>query len=81
MVGPAECAIWCMVARDVRPDSNTASIGEHVNATLWITDAQDSNILDPISCVGKLLVEGPTLAREHLSDSRKTNATFIKNSR
>ncbi|KAH7388999.1 hypothetical protein BKA64DRAFT_711107 [Cadophora sp. MPI-SDFR-AT-0126] len=77
--GPAECAIWCCRAPNLTLDSNPANLGYRVGATLWITDAADPNKLAPTGCVGELLVEGPTLAREYLNDPQKTAAAFIIN--
>ncbi|KAK0130297.1 hypothetical protein ONS96_000818 [Cadophora gregata f. sp. sojae] len=75
--GPAECAIWCCRAPNLTLESNPASLGYPVGATLWITDAVDSDKLAPVGCVGELLIEGPTLAREYLNDPEKTAAAFI----
>ncbi|KAH6703127.1 hypothetical protein BKA61DRAFT_740198 [Leptodontidium sp. MPI-SDFR-AT-0119] len=75
--GPAECAIWCCRAPSLTIGANPASLGYPVGATLWITDATDPNTLAPTGCVGELLVEGPTLAREYLNDPKKTAASFI----
>ncbi|CZS96958.1 uncharacterized protein RAG0_06072 [Rhynchosporium agropyri] len=77
--GPAECAIWCCRAPNLALQANPASLGSPIGATLWITDAKDPDILAPTGCVGELLIEGPTLAREYLNDPKKTAAAFIKN--
>lgn len=77
--GPAECAIWCACAPGVSPDSNASNIGNRVGASLWIVDASNPDKLAPIGCVGELVVEGPTLAREYLNDATKTAAAFIEN--
>lgn len=60
-------------------DSNPASLGYPIGATLWITDAADPDRLAPTGCVGELLIEGPTLAREYLNDPEKTAVAFIVN--
>ncbi|KFY79912.1 hypothetical protein V499_01170 [Pseudogymnoascus sp. VKM F-103] len=77
--GPAECAIWCACTTGLSLDADPASLGKSVGASIWITDATDPNKLAPIGCVGELLVEGPTLAREYLNDVKKTAAAFIEN--
>ncbi|KFY06569.1 hypothetical protein V492_07948 [Pseudogymnoascus sp. VKM F-4246] len=77
--GPAECAIWCACSPNVDIDADPACIGKPVGATLWITDAADPNKLAPIGCIGELVVEGQTLAREYLNNAAKTSAAFIEN--
>lgn len=79
LAGPAECAIWCCRAPNVKLGADPASLGRPVGATLWITEATNPDKLAAIGCVGELLVEGPTLAREYLNDPKKTAAAFIEN--
>ncbi|KAL3421676.1 hypothetical protein PVAG01_05832 [Phlyctema vagabunda] len=77
--GPAECAIWCACAPGVTLDADPASLGHAVGAKLWIVDYANPDNLSPIGCVGELVVEGPTLAREYLNDPQKTAKAFIEN--
>ncbi|KAF8860374.1 hypothetical protein BDZ45DRAFT_800950 [Acephala macrosclerotiorum] len=77
--GPAETAIWCACAPGLNPTADPACFGKPVGASLWIVDANDPDKLAPIGTVGELVVEGPTLAREYLNDTKKTAAAFIQN--
>jgi amino acid adenylation domain-containing protein/non-ribosomal peptide synthase protein (TIGR01720 family) len=76
--GPAECAIWCSYQPELRVDSSPANVGRTTGSRRWVVDQHDHNRLVPIGCVGELLVEGPTLARGYLNDSKKTTQAFIE---
>ncbi|OQD91009.1 hypothetical protein PENANT_c001G10212 [Penicillium antarcticum] len=75
--GPAECSVYCSGAPPATINSDPANLGESIGALYWIADPQDPNRLTPLGCVGELLLEGPTLAREYLHDVEKTAKAFI----
>lgn len=75
--GPSECSIISSAFTGLNPATDPRNIGRTFNARYWITAPNDPNILVPIGTVGELLIEGPILAREYLSDPDKTTASFI----
>jgi amino acid adenylation domain-containing protein len=76
--GPSECSV-CASANVMTLESDPAHIGTAVGGRNWIVDPNDHNVLAPVGCVGELLVEGHTLAREYLNNHQKTSEVFIEN--
>lgn len=76
--GPSECSV-CVAANTMNLNSDPAQIGIAVGGRNWIVDPSDHNRLAPIGCIGELLVEGHTLAREYLNNHQRTLESFIKN--
>ncbi|KAJ5770020.1 uncharacterized protein N7511_002071 [Penicillium nucicola] len=77
--GPAETTVYCSGAPPATATSDPANLGPAIGALYWIADPQDFNRLTPLGCVGELLLEGPTIAREYLHDAEKTAQAFITN--
>lgn len=75
--GPTEAAIGC-AAGEISPMLPVGHVGKRVGGSLWIVDETDHNHLVPISCVGELVISGPTLAQGYLNDSKRTEAAFIE---
>ncbi|GFF35522.1 nonribosomal peptide synthetase 8 [Aspergillus udagawae] len=76
--GPAECSVYCSGMPPATASSDPANLGEAIGALYWIASPQDFNRLTPVGCVGELLLEGPTVAREYLHDPVKTANAFIR---
>ncbi|RDW67211.1 Nonribosomal peptide synthetase 8 [Aspergillus mulundensis] len=77
--GPAETSVYCSGMPPATASSDPANLGAAIGALYWIANPQNVNQLAPIGCVGELLLEGPTVAREYLQDPEKTANAFIKN--
>ena len=75
--GPTEAAIGC-AAGEIEPKLPVGNVGKRVGGSLWIVDEANHNHLVPVSCVGELVISGPTLARGYLNDSERTKAAFIE---
>ena len=75
--GPTEAAIGC-AAGEISPMLPVGHVGKRVGGSLWIVDETDHHHLVPISCVGELVISGPTLAQGYLNDSKRTEAAFIE---
>ena len=43
----------------------------------WIVDPENHERLTPIGCVRELVVQGPTILREYLSNRKKTEESII----
>jgi len=74
--GPAECSINS-ASGTLKCGRDVGNIGRAVGTTLWIVEPNHDK-LTPVGCIGELLVGGPQLARGYLNDSKKTEASFIR---
>ncbi|KAL5349632.1 hypothetical protein ACLOAV_004662 [Pseudogymnoascus australis] len=75
--GPAETCVLSAVHEWHSASESPLTIGRPVGGFCWIVDSEDARHLAPIGCVGELVVQGPTLLREYLSDKDKTNAAVV----
>jgi non-ribosomal peptide synthetase component F/aryl carrier-like protein len=75
--GPSECTIYCTWNGDLEGSSEPTNIGRSIGSVSWLVDPSDHNVLQPIGCIGEILVEGPILARGYLNDPKKTFESFI----
>ncbi|KAF9768845.1 hypothetical protein IL306_013805 [Fusarium sp. DS 682] len=80
LYGPAECIVGCTCKKSLRPDDQLNNIGKPLQATLWVVDYENHDILCPVGAIGELLVGGPGLARGY-TDPGLTGAAFIENPR
>ncbi len=77
--GPTETSVITVTNSNVSKHKDPKNIGyAHDNCRAWITDAADHNRLAPLGCVGELVLEGTTLAREYLQDQEKTAKAFVE---
>lgn len=76
--GPTETCVFS-VTQLVRPNGREQTIGRAVGSRSWVVHPANHKKLMPVGCIGELLLEGPTLAREYLSDKTKTEVAFIEN--
>ncbi|KAK2767670.1 NRPS [Arachnomyces sp. PD_36] len=77
--GPSECSIQATASKKLGTTAMGANIGRPVNCRLWIVDAADHNRLQPVGCVGELLIEGEIVGRGYLKEPEKTKSVFIEN--
>lgn len=75
--GPTESSVIASVNPCIGRGSDARNIGQAVGCVFWVTEPNDHNRLAPIGTVGELLLEGPTLARCYLNESKKTDEAFI----
>nr|POF13527.1 nonribosomal peptide synthetase tes [Quercus suber] len=76
--GPAEACIVASTQEVQHIDARPSTIGRGCNTSLWIVEPDNHDRLTPVGCIGELLVQGPTLAREYLNDAEKTARAFIR---
>nr|POF13484.1 nonribosomal peptide synthetase easa [Quercus suber] len=76
--GPAEACIFASAYEFQDVQASPVTIGRGCNTALWIAEPNNHDRLAPVGCVGELLIQGPTLAREYLNDSEKTARSFIE---
>lgn len=75
--GPAECCPISSIHEWQSIEESTTTIGRPVGSFSWIVNPQDHTKLAPIGCVGEIIIHGPTILREYLSDSQKTNEAIL----
>ncbi|KAI0554287.1 hypothetical protein F4679DRAFT_527807 [Xylaria curta] len=75
--GPAECTVCCSIGAIDFSESNSY-IGRAHAAVSWLVQPEDHSRLVPIGSVGELLIEGPILARNYISNLDATTAAFIE---
>ncbi|KAM3513561.1 hypothetical protein MY11210_002756 [Beauveria gryllotalpidicola] len=78
MYGPSECTATATILSIDSEAIVKDSIGKGVGLCTWIVDAETSNSLVPIGCVGELLLEGPLVGPGYLNEPEKTAAAFIE---
>lgn len=76
--GPTECSVVATANGKMTPTTNPANLGRGIDRC-WIVDAHNHDRLVPIGTIGELLVEGPTLSRGYLKNTKKTSEVFIEN--
>ena len=77
--GPAEASIWSSCNANLSAHTSALNIGLPLASRLWVTEADNHDLLAPLGCIGELLIEGPLLARGYLNDAEKTEKLFIRN--
>ncbi|KAH7182279.1 peptide synthetase [Fusarium flagelliforme] len=77
--GPAECCPITAIHEWLSPTESPLTIGRPVGSFCWIVDPQNPRKPAPIGCIGEIMIQGPTLLREYLSDIQKTNDTVMTN--
>lgn len=75
--GPAETCVISTLHEYSSADESPMTIGRPIGGFCWIVDADDNTRLAPIGCVGEIVVHGPALLREYLSDPKKTMDAII----
>jgi len=75
--GPAECSVDVACSVPMRQPCDASTIGLPLGVCFWVTSVSNYNRLVPIGVPGELLIEGPHLGREYLSDPGKTTKAFV----
>ncbi|KAJ6784263.1 hypothetical protein PWT90_03904 [Aphanocladium album] len=78
MYGPSECTATATILSIDTEAMVKDSIGSGVGLCTWIVDAENTNSLMPIGCVGELLLEGPLVGPGYLNEPEKTAKAFIE---
>ncbi|KAH8172079.1 AMP-binding enzyme domain-containing protein [Sarocladium implicatum] len=75
--GPAE--VCCFATLHEWTDFNESSItvGTPIACNCWIVDPDDPSRLAPIGTMGEVMVQGPAVLREYLTDPERTAAATI----
>ncbi|PNP59080.1 hypothetical protein THARTR1_01328 [Trichoderma harzianum] len=76
--GPAETCVFSSIYEWKDSSEEITTIGRSVGSNVWVVDSNNPHRLAPIGCPGEIVVQGPALLREYLSDVTKTSAAIIK---
>ncbi|KAL7934147.1 hypothetical protein V8C35DRAFT_327127 [Trichoderma chlorosporum] len=76
--GPAETCVFSTLHEWKSLDESPLTIGRPVGGCCWIVDEQDPQRLAPIGTLGEVVIQGPTILREYLADSSKTEALIVR---
>ena len=76
--GPAEICCIATLHEWKSASESPMTVGKPVGGSCsWIVDPENHERLTPIGCVGELVVQGPTILREYLSNPKKTKESLI----
>jgi len=75
--GPAEATVISALHEWGAPSESPLKIGRPIGGFCWIVDSRDSHRLVSIGCIGEVVIQGPNLLREYLSDHKQTEASVI----
>ncbi|KAK2746937.1 NRPS [Myotisia sp. PD_48] len=75
--GPTEASVCSTANAKLNTESDCKRIGFPLGIHCWIVNPDDHDRLLPPGCVGELVLEGHTLAREYLNNPEKTAEAFI----
>jgi amino acid adenylation domain-containing protein len=75
--GPSEVCCFASFCEYKSANDSPVNIRLPVGARAWIVEPDDYHRLAPIGCIGEVVLQGPTLAREYLAFESGTNASFV----
>jgi brevianamide F synthase len=77
--GPAECAMLTTTAVCIQPGQghHPSNVGLPPNASCWVVDPHNHHRLQPVGCVGELVIGGPIVGRGYVNRPVETEAAFI----
>lgn len=75
--GPAETCVFSTLHEWQSINESPLTIGKPVGGFCWIVDPQDPQKLAPTGTLGEVVIQGPTLLREYLHDSMRTEAAMV----
>lgn len=76
--GPAENTLFSTMYSFRAKHEDPTTIGLPVGCTAWVVSPHDIDVLLPVGCTGELLLKGPQIAREYLSQPDETARRFVK---
>lgn len=76
--GPSETCCFSSLQEWDSADESPLNIGYPVGARCWIVDSDNCHQLAPIGCIGEVIIQGPTIAREYLANAKGTQASFVE---
>lgn len=77
--GPAETCVFSTLHEFKSIEESPQTLGRPVGGFSWVVQPDDPYKLAPIGTLGEVVVQGPTLLREYLSDPERTKMSTIQN--
>jgi len=75
--GPAETCVFSTIHEWTSATESPLTIGRPVGGSCWIVEPEDDRSLAPLGCIGEIVIQGPTLLREYLSNAKATKDSII----
>ncbi|KAK1624738.1 hypothetical protein BDP81DRAFT_329459, partial [Colletotrichum phormii] len=75
--GPAETCVFSAIHEYSSLDDSPLTVGRPVGGYGYIVDPVNAHQLAPVGCLGELVIQGPTILREYLSDAERTAAATV----
>nr|POF14188.1 nonribosomal peptide synthetase easa [Quercus suber] len=75
--GPSETCCFSTLHEWQTAMESPMTVGRPVGGYCWIVAADDWERLAPVGCIGEVVIQGPTIAREYLAYPEGTAANFI----
>ena len=76
--GPAETCVFSTLHEWQTLNESPLTIGRPVGGFCWIVDPKNPLRLAPVGTIGEVVIQGPTLLREYLSDPKMTEASQVR---
>nr|POE51972.1 apicidin f synthase [Quercus suber] len=77
--GPSETCCFSTLHEWQAADESPMTVGRPVGGYCWIVELDDCQQLAPVGCIGEVVIQGPTIAREYLAYPVGTAKSFITN--
>ncbi|KAH7042794.1 non-ribosomal peptide synthetase [Macrophomina phaseolina] len=75
--GPTETCVVSTLHEWASPTESPLTIGRPVGGKVWIVEPDNPQRLVPAGCIGEVVIQGPTMLREYLSDPERTAAATV----
>ncbi|KAL4996439.1 hypothetical protein BDV10DRAFT_187095 [Aspergillus recurvatus] len=76
--GPAETCVFSSLHEWKTAYESPLTVGRPVGCSCWIVDPNNPQQLAPIGAVGELVIQGPTILREYLSNPQQTEFSMVR---
>uniref|UniRef100_A0A8H7K9B2 Carrier domain-containing protein n=1 Tax=Bionectria ochroleuca TaxID=29856 RepID=A0A8H7K9B2_BIOOC len=76
--GPAETCVINTIHEWNSSKEHPLTLGKPVGSHCWIVNSKNPSQLAPISVVGEIVLQGPTLLREYLGDQEKSREVLVE---
>ncbi|CAH0058426.1 unnamed protein product [Clonostachys solani] len=77
--GPAETCVFSTLHEFKSIDESPQTLGRPVGGLSWVVQPDDPYKLASVGTLGEVVVQGPTLLREYLSDPERTENSTVQN--
>nr|POF18067.1 nonribosomal peptide synthetase dtxs1 [Quercus suber] len=75
--GPSKTCCFSTLHEWQTADESSMTVGRPVGGYCWIVQPDNWQQLAPVGCIGEVVIQGPTIAREYLAFPEGTTASFF----